>query len=229
MLLSHDHKFLFIKTRKTASTSIEISLSRAMKNPRDIITPSAQEDEWRRARFQVRPRNYGEEPGTPKFYNHIGIRDIRARLPAHMDAYFTFAFERNPWDKCVSQYYWELQGEPGVGFDEWLMHTHGATLPYNWPLYTIDDKLAVDALYRWEDLPHALFLAQLRGEAPENENDVVDSKWFDGWLPHAKGHCRPKNVHYSRLYRNAATREFVEEKFEKEIRFFRYEFEEETT
>ena len=38
MIISHKHKFIFIKTRKTAGTSIELFLSRFC-GPEDIITP----------------------------------------------------------------------------------------------------------------------------------------------------------------------------------------------
>lgn len=44
VIVSHEHKFIFMKTRKTASTSVEIALSRVC-GERDIITPDLAEDE----------------------------------------------------------------------------------------------------------------------------------------------------------------------------------------
>jgi len=38
MIISHKHKFIYIKCRKTAGTSIEMSLSK-LCGPQDIITP----------------------------------------------------------------------------------------------------------------------------------------------------------------------------------------------
>lgn len=43
MIVCHEHKFIFIKTRKTAGTSAEIALSQHC-GTRDIITPMAPED-----------------------------------------------------------------------------------------------------------------------------------------------------------------------------------------
>jgi hypothetical protein len=44
MLASFEHNFLFIKTRKTAGTSLEIELSRHC-GAADIVTPISPEDE----------------------------------------------------------------------------------------------------------------------------------------------------------------------------------------
>ena len=41
MIVSHKYKFIFIKTRKTAGTSIEYNLSKYL-GKEDIITPSSE-------------------------------------------------------------------------------------------------------------------------------------------------------------------------------------------
>ena len=48
MIISHKHKFIFLKTVKTAGTSIEIALSKYC-GPDDIITPASPEDEITRS------------------------------------------------------------------------------------------------------------------------------------------------------------------------------------
>ena len=44
MIVSHEHKFIFIKTKKTAGTAIEAALSE-LCGPSDVITPYRAESE----------------------------------------------------------------------------------------------------------------------------------------------------------------------------------------
>jgi hypothetical protein len=61
VIASFHHGFVFIKTRKTGGTSVEIVLS-AWCGPDDIVTPIAPEDEVVRARYGGAPRNYLHDP-----------------------------------------------------------------------------------------------------------------------------------------------------------------------
>lgn len=77
MIISHQHKFIFIKTKKTAGTSIEIALSKIC-GEQDIITPVSPEDEKTRMALGYRgPQNYIIN-GARLFYNHIPASDVRA-------------------------------------------------------------------------------------------------------------------------------------------------------
>ena len=44
MIICHKHKFIFVKTRKTAGSSVEIFLSKYC-GPSCVITPLSKEDE----------------------------------------------------------------------------------------------------------------------------------------------------------------------------------------
>ena len=104
MIVSHKHKFIFIKTVKTAGTSIEVELNKIL-GPDDIATP-------------VAPPVKGHEP-----QNHDG--NVKMRLENHMTArsirdyvgerifndYFVFCVEREPVEKCIS-YYSMLKNSP---------------------------------------------------------------------------------------------------------------------
>ncbi|MEM7193183.1 MAG: hypothetical protein AAF405_10065, partial [Pseudomonadota bacterium] len=48
MIISHKHKFIFLKTKKTAGTSVELALSQICGES-DVITPLAAADEALRA------------------------------------------------------------------------------------------------------------------------------------------------------------------------------------
>jgi hypothetical protein len=93
MIVSHLHKFIFIKTRKTAGTSIEVFLSKHCGH-NDIVTP-------------IKPH---VEPHKPRnhegFYNHMPGHEIREHIGTDKwSNYFKFCVERNPWDKVLSFYH----------------------------------------------------------------------------------------------------------------------------
>jgi len=54
--VSHEHRFIFLKTHKTAGTSIEVFLERHVE-PGAIVTPILPEVEGHRARNFDRPFN----------------------------------------------------------------------------------------------------------------------------------------------------------------------------
>ena len=71
------------------------------------------------------------------------------------DQFFKFCFERNPWDKVISAYFWETrQDETRPPFDEWVVQP--GNVKSDRRLYTIDGKLAVDFVGRYEDLERDL-------------------------------------------------------------------------
>ena len=46
------------------------------------------------------------------YYEHMAARRIRELIGQDIwDSYFTFCFERNPWDKVVSYYLWKKHGQ----------------------------------------------------------------------------------------------------------------------
>lgn len=229
MVISHEHKFIFLKTKKTAGTSIELALSRFC-GPDDILTPISKEDEvlraetsgaqnyrrhswWQSPRplfqrrwFKVNPQDYG-------FYNHIPAREARALLndDTVWRTYFKFAFERNPWDRQVSAYHWHYRRqESPPPFRDFL--TDDQARLHNYEIYSIDGEVCVDFMGRFEnlaaDLNHAL------------SQVGID---FDGQLPKAKGNVRRQRIPY-RDYYDKSTRQIVADWSAPEIKYLGYEF-----
>lgn len=185
MIASYQHGFVFVKTRKTAGTSIEIALSRFC-GPRDVVTPISFSDEQIRGRDGVRPRNYTRSPafermhslalrvGRPElarrtrracrrrrvFWNHMGAREIRTVLgPAFWERAFKFSIDRHPYEKVVSQAWWRLRaGKAYAGreFDEVVDAIVEQGDYRNYDLYAIDGKLAVDHVMKYEELDQEL-------------------------------------------------------------------------
>jgi hypothetical protein len=228
MILSHKYRCIFLKTRKTAGTSVEISLSRYCSE-HDVITPICDEDEvLRRERgcgpqnYQYRLRDYSLRDlarlllkGRPKpglrFYNHMSACEVRRLVGRRCwDSYFKFCFERNPWDKVLSQFHFDNQG--WTEFDDFLRH---GTLWSDFDCYTIDGELAVDHVGRYERLGEELNAICARLGIP-----------FDGWLPRAKGQYRRDRRPCAEVYRPDQAA-LVAERFAREIERFSYQLGEE--
>lgn len=234
MILSHRHKFIFIKTSKTAGTSIELALE-PVCGPEDVcagLHKHADQASGREDEYGYKARNYcgvfwpkwnADQPlrqlrrdvydlkHRRKFYNHMSAFEVRARAGHDVfERYFKFCFERNPWDKAVSQYFWE-KGRKGVA-EDFASYVRSPRLRSRFDLYTIDGNLAVDFVGRYERL-----------EADYNEAMKRASVKDAPALPRAKSSYRPKYDDYRTLY-NDASRKTVADKFAREIALFGYTF-----
>ena len=69
MIISHKHKFIFVKTRKTAGTSLEIGLSEHC-GAQDVITPISPKDELLRASLGFRGVQHHQLPFPPLLGGH---------------------------------------------------------------------------------------------------------------------------------------------------------------
>jgi hypothetical protein len=172
MILSHEHKFIYVKTYKTGSTSIEAALS-GVCGPRDVITEAS---EQLRGVRQKSAQNFRlEHPAVPKrplwrrllgrperhyhpsigYYEHMPAWRIRLYAGDQIwRSYFKFSFERNPWDRQVSWYHYKTKSRSGTtrpSFDEFNRDRKRAWVE-NWELYTIDGSIAVDYVGRYETL-----------------------------------------------------------------------------
>src|SRR5438105_3582433 len=171
MVISHEHRFIFVKTFKTAGTSIEVFLS-SLCGPDDVLTPIHPTVDPHAPRnylgwFNPLPeiaaaggRNTRQSLGTLRrrlrFYNHIPAYAARERVGRGVwDRYFTFCVERNPWAKVISHYRMLRALGLVASLDECLQR---GGLPLNMPLYSKPrgPGLLVDRVIRYESLDSEL-------------------------------------------------------------------------
>jgi hypothetical protein len=229
MILSHKHKFIFLKTSKTAGTSIEVFLSRYCDST-DVVTPIEPPVE------EHQPRNYLgfinpipeilERPGKifsalrhsitsrEKFYRHMPALQVRTRVPRDVwNSYFKFCVERNPWDKVLSHYHMHAAREGGpLSLDEYLAR---GRFPINFFRYTDRSgrKIIVDRVLRYENLLTELGEVFSQLKIP-----------FEGTLGvRAKSGYRTDRRPYQDVF-NDNQRRIVEEAFVKEIELHGYRF-----
>lgn len=227
MIISHRHKFIFIKTEKTAGTSIEIALSKYC-GPDDIITPIHPEDETMRQElgyrgaqnYKVRFKNYSSldylrllrRRRRIRFLNHSGADYIMRHIDKEVwDSYFKFCFERNPWDKAISWYFWEYKKEPRPTLSEFIQSSEVSNLR-GFDLYSARSEILVDKVYLYEELKSAMDDIGHRLKLNETPS-----------LPHAKSGFRRDKRNYRELLM-PADREKIARVFAREIAYFDYEW-----
>ena len=166
MIFSHSRRFIFVKTRKTAGTSVEIALASLLEDE-DVATAVDDEGELIRSSLgypgpqnELIPlRYYGgrqiasalKHRRLDRYYNHMSLQHIRESMRKRdFDRYLKFTIERNPWDRAVSLYWYRtrrMESRPPM-FD-FLREVKPIS---NWDLYTIDGEVAVDFICRYENL-----------------------------------------------------------------------------
>lgn len=111
MLISHPYRFIFIKTVKTAGTSVEAFFEPLCTPPGHVVqhhTPTRLSD------YGVVGRR-GPESSEPDqgFVNHMDAASIRA-LFLDFDQYRRFTVVRDPYDRTVSWFHFRAQQTSGV-------------------------------------------------------------------------------------------------------------------
>jgi hypothetical protein len=153
MIVSHEHGFIFVKTRKTGGTSVEIALSEHC-GPDDIITRIVDEDEAYRTELGFRGPQHTQIPGQAgEFFHHMPAAEIRRTIGEPVwNSYFKFTIVRNPYDQTVSRYWWATRDrDPRPDITEYVLELAPRHLS-DWDVYAIADEVAVDDVARYEDL-----------------------------------------------------------------------------
>jgi len=135
-IISREHRFIFLRTRKTASSSIEIHLITQTDLGRDIYVTSREVLELGKAReknsWSFVPRSVmgwyspsklvakfranikGGGAILPKLQQHDSAKRVKALVGSRFfDSALKVTPVRNPWDAIISYYFWEKGGAQG--------------------------------------------------------------------------------------------------------------------
>ena len=203
MIISHKHKFVFVKTRKTAGSTFE-KLIRPYLGKDDICTGSTRD---------------GTEPLNckPDMNGHVSIGKIleNSFIDEH-SGYDYITIERNPYDKVVSSYYWH-QTVKSEQFGNMDFETYVKTcnlLPVDWGLYTIKGEIPKHMkIFKYEDMTELyMWFKKMRGVNLLDK--VAQTRLKSGYR---------KVKDYKELHTDI-TQRAVEIIFDKELKEFGYEF-----
>ena len=230
MIVSHKYRFIFLKTAKTAGTSIEIALSKFLSD-QDIITPISAPDEAIRRGLGYRgSQNYRiplrqHSPvelmraifrgRRKKFYNHMSAHEVRDMIGEKTwSDYYKFCFERNPFDRVISLYFWCHKSEPRPTLAEFLEGPEIHLLTQRGVDLYADSagNVSVNRVGRYENLGADLEETRLAVGLPEPL-----------LLPMAKAAHRTDRRHYSELIDSHCRRK-IEAIFSRELSLWDYQF-----
>ena len=176
MIISHKYKFVFIKTKKTAGSSIEKFLYPYLDQEQDMITGSEPDNTPQLNVPDRLVRFDGKIIGNSDWFSAKKIigRD-------KFSDYYIFCVERNSWDKTISAYKFHRSlGHIDCSLDEFV-HLDKIVnkkikgvfhpIPCNWNLYTSNDKIRVDRVIQFDNLHQELQEVLTHLNIPANIND----------------------------------------------------------
>lgn len=211
VLVSHRHKFIYIKNAKVAGTSIEAYFEPYCLDP-DVpyeVTESRETSVTNHGIVASRGMGHG---ASKTCHAHLSAAELRGLVPAVFDSYFKFAVVRNPFDMMVSRYYFRRQRDPtnDISFREYCLAWNEDD---NYNRISISGRPAMNYIMRYEHLQEDLETVCKHLGIPYNPER----------LPSFKSQYRPANDDYRKHY-DRETRAHVERVFARELKAFGYSF-----
>lgn len=217
MLISHPHRFIYLKTVKTGGTSVEIYFEIYCRDPERSggieHYAEGEASEW----GVVGTRG----AATGAWYNHMAAGLVRERVGnAIWEEYFKFCVVRNPFDRVVSQFWFQQDAAVREelsradfaavrkAFAGW---SRDLRFPVDSMIYRIDGQPAVDYFIRYERLQ----------EGVEEVCRRVNVPWQPERLGRYKSGFRTRPEHFLDYY-NSRVAALVRAEFAWELKYFGY-------
>ena len=212
MIISHKHKYIFVKTSRVAGTSTEIFFQKISFSVKEQHGSPEIINEDGIVGFRGTEKDKIEQNAT--WYNHMSLPNIKKILNNDkiFNEYFKFSITRNPWDRVVSAYYyWVCMNSSQSSFNE----------------YIANGKIIDPIAPAFEDFIDDVFF--IKFENLQEDIEYVCKKlgldYYMGNLGSYKKKHRAssRHKHYTEYY-DDETREIVAQQYARDIEYFGYKF-----
>ena len=225
MLLTHNYKFIFFRVPKTGSSSIAThlqintdarTLGKFKRNLNNVYGNRATDDElksWKKIKEET---TNGDNLIIDKNHSEFKVYTLLSDYQTCKN-YFKFSFVRNPWDRIVSRYIWEIENDGKFmstkestkinKFSDYIHNLHMDTWkPFVCSQYEF--TAGCDFIGKFENLQ-------------QDFNTICDKIGIpQQQLPHKN---KSKRNHYTEYY-DDETCEIVAERYAKDIEYFGYTY-----
>lgn len=222
MILSHVKKFIYLKTIKTGSSSVE-SYFEPYCGPTYLHDPTLIHDHSfnnfgiiisRYCTKLTKKKGWHTHMPAPMLKEMLSEMDKQCRNS--WDSYFKFVVVRNPYQRAVSWFYFnERNRDLDICVDEYQYKFEKYTKSLfmsDWHIYSIDDIPCMDYYIRHEDMDKGM----------QDVCNHLNVPWKPKKMPMHLSGLR-KGIHPSLLF-NDTTRQYVAELCHREIDYFGYKF-----
>ena len=228
VLVSHKYKFIYLKTRKTGSTSVDAFFEQFCIPDEEVANFKIKHGAVQKITDAgIVGSRFNGGKATDDWRNHKPANVVRDLLGEEkFNAYFKFTVIRNPWDKAVSLYHYHKGAKHGSFIDfiaknmlERLSVRERGKHSIDWYIHSLEDKPICNRYLRFETL---------REDVEQLCKDLKLQNYTMDAFPHyKKSNNRP---HYSEFYKkdgviDEETVNHVKKFYAKEVDYFGYVFE----
>lgn len=205
--ISHEYKCIYIRSTRTASTSIIQTLGNlwSLGNDDDICLTND-------------GKKWFNESEKRRFNGHFTANQVKSIVKKNIwKNYFKFSSIRNPWDRIVSLYFWRIEKDPIFrthikSFDEFVLTNNFSNRGGPRLIdFCCDEKgkNLVDYCIRYEYLQKD-FKKALKKFNYDFKGELI--------------HSGSSEHEYYRNYYNSKTKDIIYDYYKKDIKLFKYEF-----
>ena len=226
MIISFKHKYIFIKNRKVAGSSIQYILKKYLFDFDKDISSLFKLHDHELEKSNEFDKKYLDNINIDSSFNqHASLIDIcdylKINLREARKFFFIFCIERNSYDKAVSSYEFSRKKKKPDGtlkcpylnnFRD--MFDYPKLIPSDWNNYSNNNQISVDYIYQFDQLSNLIHDLNKRFNNIIPDQELSKIKLKSGY--------RDFNQ-YQRYFTNE-TKNAVNYFFQKEIQYFNYKF-----